>query len=1125
MFNHWTQRSIAVSAAVTLLAGFGMVFGQAQGAAVAIDLGAAVDRPPKAEADWDGTLKLDRFLPANGVPMQTTPTAAWVAWDAKALYVRFRCADPDPVYRNGVRLRRSDRVEVGVLPPGANQDDLWQFTIDESGEGFVTHGKNKGALQGTTVALNDTEWVADFVIPWDTLGGMPKEVFHMQLSRVRFITGEVLSPSAVDFHDGPVATDLAPAATDEFMEVTLGGNRNAQTADFGLVALPSGIRRWERRAALRRATDAELKQIQRLQQQFEAEPTSETNLPDRVRLAEIWYDLLDQEGFSFHPESGTWILDSSELDPWTARHRFNDALANRDIATACQILDSLLRHFNRVSQSWFADGVPADAREDAWTPVEAIESAGNTSDQIVLRARAGKKEFPLYVSFPSTGGVRLHGPDTGFFSPPSSLLTKLTETADEIHAASKNLATTIELHGDWHIDFFSEGERRAFWSLRKGDLLVHENRDGRMEGFDLIGGLRSGENIFGLGERFDSFNQSGKTLTLWQLDAWDSLYRGGLENQAYKPIPLWHSSAGYSVFWNSSYEIRADFGSAREDRYRVVAHGPIFDLYLWPGDYKNVLKEYTSLTGKPLLPPVWAFEPWMGGGGGRWARDREKTPTKTMLDVITEFRRLDIPHSSIYAEGDGSSDPLLYRRLDPLQIRVLTWGRSQPLGWTSEQIRQALPETPADRLPLMKLKDGSVYGFPADHILAGQFPYFDFTDPAALDLLRVYWAQRLDLGVAGTMVDFGDLVPRDALFHDGSTGEQMHNWYAHLYHRYMHQVFEERRGDDHVLFSRGASPGSQADVSQMAGDHASNFRGLDESIAGGLSISASGFSNWGADVGGYEGKPDEEVYERWIEFGAFSPLMRFHGTEPREPWFYSDAAIATYKKYAWLRENLLPYIYGSAQDTHATGVPLMRPLPALADDEYMFGDDLLVAPVHTPGEHRVVSLPEGSWTSLFSGLPAAKGEYEMHVPLDEIPVFLRAGAMVPIRVAPDFTLGESISAGSVPALLVTPPDTYPTSHAWKLPGNSAETKLENRCEGTGFRVTIDGWQDLRFLVILGIQGHIGSVTVDGRLLPQLDTRLADSFPPGWQQIDAGRVVVRLSEAPNHSVIVSNRKVQ
>ena len=194
--------------------------------------------------------------------------------------------------------------------------------------------------------------------------------------------------------------------------------------------------------------------------------------------------------------------------------------------------------------------------------------------------------------------------------------------------------------------------------------------------------------------------------------------------------------------------------------------------------------------------------------------------------------------------------------------------------------------------------------------------------------------------------------------------------------------------------------------------------------------------------------------------------------------------------------TFLPYIYGSAQDAHATGVPLMRALPALANDEYMFGGDLLVAPVHAPGERRVVSLPVGSWTSLFSGLPAAKGAYEMHVPLDEIPVFLRAGAMVPIRVAPDFTLGESLSAGSIPALLVTPPDTYPTSRAWKLPGNSVETKLENRCEGAGFRVTIDGWQDLRFLVILGIQGHIESVTVDGRLLPRTRCTAGRLIPAG-----------------------------
>ncbi|MGA9062617.1 MAG: TIM-barrel domain-containing protein, partial [Terracidiphilus sp.] len=906
----------------------------------------------------------------------------------------------------------------------------------------------------------------------------------------------------------------------------LGGTRGAKTANFGLITLPSGVRRWERRALLHRATPSELEAIRRLQQQLGIEPTSAANLAERVRLAEIWYGLFDQEGLSFHPESGTWILGPGELDPWTARHRFNDALAAGDVSAACRILDSLLKHFNRISQSWFADGSPGDANEKDWIPVDALESVSDASGEIVLQARTGKKEFPLSISFPSTGGVRLHGPGTGFFAPASSLVFKLAKTPDGVRATEKNLAVAIRLHGIWRIDLFANGNPRAFWSVARGDLRVRQNAVGQIEAVDLRGGLEPGEGIFGLGERFDSFNQRGKTLTLWQLDAWDSLYRGGLENQAYKPIPLWHSSTGYSVFWNSSYELRADFGNAQQDRYRVVAHGPIFDLYLWPGDWKDVLVEYTSLTGKPLLPPAWAFEPWMGGGGGRWARDRDKSPAQTMLDVASEFRRLDIPHSAIYAEGQGSSDPLLYRRLDPWQIRVLTWGRSEPLGWTNEQIRRALPDVPAARLPLMRVKDGSVYGFSAGHILANQFPYFDFTDPASFALLRAYWAPHLDLGVAGTMVDFGDLVPRNALFHDGSTGEQMHNWYAHLYHRSMHRLFEERRGDDYVLFARGGAPGSQADVSQMAGDHASNFRGLDESIAGGLSIGVSGFSNWGVDVGGYEGKPDEEVYQRWIEFGAFSPLMRFHGTQPREPWFYSQASVAVYKKYAWLRENLLPYIYGTAQETHATGVPLMRALPALADDEYMFGDDLLVAPVHTPGERRIVSLPDGNWTNLFTGLPASPGKNEQHVPLDAIPVFLRAGALVPIRVAPDFTLGKSMSKGSIPALLVTPPGaqaaSHATSHDWKLPGAEAESRLENRLDAAGFRVTIHGWRDLRFLVILGARAPIATVTADGRSLPELDVRQADSSPPGWWQLDGGHIVVRLPECPDHVVIVASR---
>jgi len=178
----------------------------------------------------------------------------------------------------------------------------------------------------------------------------------------------------------------------------------------------------------------------------------------------------------------------------------------------------------------------------------------------------------------------------------------------------------------------------------------------------------------------------------------------------------------------------------------------------------------------------------------------------------------------------------------------------------------------------MRLANGKIYGFPPDDILFNQFPYIDFTNPNAIDLLRAYWKARLDLGVAGPWL-ISLTWSRATPVLRRLQREQMHNWYVHLYDRSIHQVFEERRGDDFILFARGAAPGTQADAGQMAGITPAIF--ATQRVAhGGLSLSTSGFSNWGSDVGGYFGKADEEVYLRWIEFGAFSPLMRF--TEPNQ---------------------------------------------------------------------------------------------------------------------------------------------------------------------------------------------------------------------------------------------------
>ncbi len=1089
---------------------------RSQESIVALDLGPAAQKAPAVETDWRAGLAVDRFLPANGENIPVTPTSVSLLWDSSALYVRFRCADPDPVYRQGVRVRRSDQVEVGLVAPGGQQQDLWQFDADESGRAVARHADKETELTSAKIVVDSESWSAELTIPWTTIGGLPSQAFLLQLSRTRGITGEVLSPAAADFHDGPADTTRAPAAIDQFIEVTLGGTKEIKTAAAGLITLPSGMRRWERRALLHHIGVDERKELARLQQELPTQPTTAANLADRVRLAELWYDLLDQEGMSFHFEGGAWTLAPGELDPWTARHKFNDALRGGDFLEACRILDSLLRHFSRASALWFADGTPGDVDDPAWSPLTAIRSAEIANHQLVLHALTGQKDIDLYLSFPSTGGIRLHGPATGFFAPPDESSIQLTRSATGVRVAANDLTVDIAFGSSWRIGLYAADNSQPLWSLGHGDLAVLQ-QNSQIKGVDVRGNLKSADKIVGLGERFDSLDQRGKTLTLWQTDAWDSTAMGGLSNQAYKPIPFWLNTAGYGVFWNTSYEIRADFGSDLKDRYRVTAHGPIFDIYIWRGEGNDLLHQYTVLTGRPLLPPAWAFEPWMGGGGGRWAEERWESPTQTMLDVVDRFRQLDIPHSAIYAEGDASSDPLLYCRLMPMNIHILTWARSEALGWSMDKIKAALPYLPTEKLPLMRVPDGAAYSFYPPGLPDDQFPYIDFTDPRGLDLYRAFWKERQDLGVSGSMADFSDLVPRNAVFSDGSTGEQMHNWYVHFYDHAIHQVFQERHREDFILFARAAAPGTQADAGQMAGDHASNFRGFDESLTGGLSLSTSGFSNWGSDVGGYFGKGDEEVYLRWVEFGAFSPLMRFHGTEPREPWYYSDAAVDTYKKFAWLRENLLPYIYGSAQDAQANGTPLMRAMPSVAPDEYMFGDDLLVAPVHAPGDHRSIILPQGHWADLWSGAPVDAGASDRSVSIDDIPVFLRSGALIPVVLAPDFTLGESMSNGRVAALIVTQPDQGPSSHDWKLPGGSDVVRFSSVTDGNSFVVTAENWYQLQYVLVSGLRAAIKSIAVDGEAFPELESQQAKSLPPGWKKLNADQVLVRLPLGLKHVI--------
>lgn len=1031
--------------------------------------------------------ELPRFFRTGGEDAPTTDVGAAVMNNGdEELIVSIGFPDDNPRYQpvsrgEGLANPAYQHSVAVLIRPSWAATTIYYFAQASNGEHFglryesvpLPDGAKPEPVVGywTRQDRLDGDCLNAFIIPWEVIGGKPDGPFGLNVLYNRAQSSEYLCPVALD-HTREIAPDL-------FMEVTCGDVSQVIVLEGNFVTLPSGVQRWQRPAVLAWPSDDERRAIWALQQELHTPTTSET-LSSRVQLCQRWLDLLVLEGFSFHPQGGSWFPAKGEYQPEQARMAVNEALRRGDVAEACRVLEAFLVQLDRASRAWFADGSPGDIRPD-WALLDAITEISCSGTEIVLTGNAVGNAVTLYLSAPQPGCLRLHASATGFFDAPPNLPVIAAEVPGGVDAHIGTLHVAIRMH-PWSITV--KENKRIRWRLAQGDVAFLFQGE-EVAAISLNSALAQDEAIYGFGERFDAVNQRGRVITVHDLDAWEGTIFG-LRNHQYKPIQLFHSTAGYSLFLNSTGRLRADVGQGSPDRLRLTQVGPVFDLYLWACDPLDALKGYTDLTGKPVLPPKWAFEPWMGGGHGRWKNGPLHNPTAEMLDVAEKFAALDIPHAAIYAEGEGSSDPRLFAGLAPRGIRPLTWMNSHMALKLQQEL---LPGVPEDELPIIRREDGRV------------FPYVDFTHPRAMDLLRAYWQRYLDLGIAGTMVDFGDLLPDDATFHDSRRGPLLHNLYAYEYHRLYRQVFEERRGDDHILFSRSAAPGSQRWLGQFAGDHQPNFVGMTAALYGGLNLSACGFSAWGCDIGGYMGWSDPETYIRWVQWGCFSPIMRCHGTEPREPWEFGDEAVRIYAFYAWLRENLLDYLYTAAVEAHETGIPMMRALPlafpndpTVADcgDEYLLGPDLLVAPVLTGALSRIVRIPTGRWTDFWSGdIIDGPAALEVDAPLDCIPLYLRAGARMPVHLNGALQWGASMTGDRVAAVVATPP-------------------------GDGdFTLKVDG-VGVRYLLLYGT---IAAVTVNGRELPHLTGDDIAACPPGWF-VDGTRTIIRLPDGGQRVVTLT-----
>lgn len=751
-----------------------------------------------------------------------------------------------------------------------------------------------------------------------------------------------------------------------------------------------------------------------------------------------------------------------------------------------------------------------------WARPEQFLRLEKGENECVFYFQVNGKEVPLTLTFPSLGGVRLHAEQTGYFTPESLLPITYEENGDSLALSQENVRVVFCGGADWRFELQNAAGETVHTLNASSIRFGYQGK--KLKKVMLEGPIGEDEALFGLGERFNSFDQVGQSVLLWNFDSYRELMSyNGDKTVGYKNVPILYSSRGYTLFFNSTYAATADIGSTDKRLYSLDFNGPKLDVYFWLGTPQENLQSYTALTGRTVIPPKWALEYSVGAGGQVWNALGQGKHMDVMNKVMDEYARLGTPVISLFGEQAPQYDAQAYQLLKNNNAKMIAW------YWSAMGVGDMYKYCPSltpDTLPKV------VVDSDPSRIMQGE--YIDFSNPNGAKVISGFFSKLWKWGLRGCMVDFGDNIFEDSRFYNGMTGDEMHNFYAYLYNKGYHDAWSEALGSDYILFSRSGCAGSQSWVGQFAGDHPSTFQGLQQAILGGLSASTAGFSLWGSDIGGYgfdDYPPTPDCYMRWMQFGTFSPLMRTHGTSDRNPWTYGAQAEEVFTSHYWLRENLLDTIYGGAVRASKTGISMIQPLylaypdqKALigVQDQYLFCGAFLVCPVVTEETYeREVVFPAGNdWIDLWTGEVVRGGQtLTVAAPQERIPVYVKAGAALPIQLASaTLRLTDSMKSGRCDALLVA-------AGAGETLHYVDEAVTETyRVEQTENGMVIHNAEgaDRRAVLVYGVNAE--NVLVDGRKLA-----LSGEGDEGFTT-DGGCTTVRLASGDWKTITVSGAGV-
>jgi oligosaccharide 4-alpha-D-glucosyltransferase len=534
--------------------------------------------------------------------------------------------------------------------------------------------------------------------------------------------------------------------------------------------------------------------------------------------------------------------------------------------------------------------------------------------------------------------------------------------------------------------------------------------------------LDSREKIIGGGARAIEMNRNGKRLQLSNQANWS--YEWGAEQLNYS-LPVFYSSKKYMLFFDAPQKAIADIGHTNRNKFRIDSKEKSFNLYLMTGtDYRSLLSAYTLLTGTQPLPPLWA----LGNLQSRFGYQSQQQATHVVDSMIQAKYPLDALFLDLYWFGKGTGD----FRMGNLTWEEENWPTPKAMvqNFKSKGVKTVLITEPFFLTSSNNYKEAAQYGFFGTDSLGkpyiikdfwfGAASVLDIFNPKAREWLWQKHQPLIEQDIAGWWSDLGEPEkhPEDIIYKKGKA-EQIHNIYGHYWSKMLSDSYQKDYPKKRLFnLTRAGYAGSQRySVFPWSGTVKRSWSGLKAQLPIMLTMSMSGIPYMHSDAGGFaDGEKDEELYTRWLQLAAFSPIFRPHSEKvPSEPIYYSAETQKIVRKFIELRYTLMPYIYTMAYQQTVHGRPLIRPLIYEQEDDflvdiydlYYWGDNMLVAPILQAGQSsRRVELPIGNWIHYFSNEVYVGGRtVEVSAPLSEMPVFVKAGSFIP-TVKPVTTLDQ-----------------------------------------------------------------------------------------------------------------------